>query len=421
MNDSKAKCGFDFGTSSTSVAVINNKTEIAGDREFTCLTFPSAVFYNHEEGGIDFGQNAIKSYLDLIPGRLMKSFKSLLGSSTYDSGTMIQGKMTAYETVLVTYVSHVKQQMENRLGNELSSVVIGRPVQFVDDDPEADSKAQSDLEKVFRKCGFENIEFEFEPVAASMSYVAQKEQGSNVILTVDIGGGTTDLSVITPDSAYGEDGERAKVSNTTGIHLGGDDFDKEISMRSVMTLLGLGSYFRHKPTLSIPTHYFFDMSQWNSIHNLYTRDSMSTIQDLSSQVIDKTGLQRMLKVIRDRSGHRILSSVEEAKIVLSDADSAQIDLSFVDSECSPQIYQHDLKSALREYLEKITQSIHDLLESCHVDLGAVDFVVCTGGSSKIPAIKNHLEELFGAEKIVQHDTFHSVAKGLALKADIVFA
>jgi hypothetical chaperone protein len=72
-------------------------------------------------------------------------------------------------------------------------VVLGRPVFFVDDDPAADQEAEDTLADVARKIGFKDVSFQYEPIAAAFDYESTIEK-EELVLIVDIGGGTSDFS-----------------------------------------------------------------------------------------------------------------------------------------------------------------------------------------------------------------------------------
>ncbi len=93
------------------------------------------------------------------------------------------------------FVGHLKKRLEEDAGAPVENVVLGRPVQFVDDDAEADAKAQGELEKAARAQGFKHIAFQFEPIAAALDY-EQKVTREELALIVDMGGGTSDFSIV---------------------------------------------------------------------------------------------------------------------------------------------------------------------------------------------------------------------------------
>ncbi len=408
MNGTNLICGFDFGTSNTSVAVKDASGTLV------CFSFPSAIFFDFEAKETLYGERALDSFYELIPGRLLTSFKSILGSKNYDSGTLVYGQQTSYESIITDYIKFVKQQVEQQIGAELSTVISGRPVHFVDEQKTADDKAQSDLERIFLNSGFKRVYFEFEPIAATESFLSDHPSLDKIVLTLDIGGGTSDFCLFQPTN---KQADTNAIMNTAGLHIGGDDFDKNLCMYSVMPLLGLNSYYKSKPDIKIANNFFLNMSSWNSIHNQYKNKHIQEVVQLSLQVSDNKGLHRLIRVMKERTGHQILNQVENAKIALSDQEITHIDLDFVESDLSLTLSQDDLNQALLKTVNKINLAIETLLSEAQLDQEAIGYVVCTGGTTLVPTLKNSLYNIFGQSRIIQHDTFSAVAKGLYLRAD----
>ncbi len=159
----------------------------------------------------------------------------------------------------------------------VDSVVCGRPVHFVDDDPVADAAAQKQLEGAVRAQGFKHVEFQFEPIAAALDYERQVT-GERLALIVDLGGGTSDFSVVrvSPERARAKD-RSGDILSTAGVHIGGTDFDRLLSMSKVMPELGLGTRTldgkRHLPVAP-----YYDLSTWHRINRLYTAQALRELR-----------------------------------------------------------------------------------------------------------------------------------------------
>jgi len=138
----EAACAIDFGTSNSAIAVLGSA---AGTRlvelEPGARTMPTAVFYL-VDGPDDsagpprlFGRAAIAAYVDGLDGRLMRSMKSILGSSLLDQTTEVGGgRGVKYRDVVAGYLRHLKRLAEAEVGAPITRAVLGRPVFFVDDD-----------------------------------------------------------------------------------------------------------------------------------------------------------------------------------------------------------------------------------------------------------------------------------------------
>ena len=189
-------CGLDFGTSNSTLGRIGaggqpDLLALEGDSR----TIPSVLFFGFEDDTLHFGRAAIAEYVSGADGRLMRSLKSVLGTALYGDTTRIKARRLGFGEIIGSFVGEVKRRAERELGDELTQVVMGRPVHFVDDDAAADAEAQSQLEAAVRAQGFEDIAFQFEPIAAALDYERQVNS-ERLALIVDLGGGTSDFSVV---------------------------------------------------------------------------------------------------------------------------------------------------------------------------------------------------------------------------------
>src|SRR5471032_264081 len=144
-------CGLDFGTSNSAIGVVRNDTAVLAPVEASNTLMPSAVFFDYEtKGRVLFGNEAIAAYVGRTEGRLMRALKSILGSPLIDEETTVGGRKVPFTHVVELLVRHLKAQAEAFAGQEITAVVHGRPVHFVDDDDKADARAQAVLEKIGR-------------------------------------------------------------------------------------------------------------------------------------------------------------------------------------------------------------------------------------------------------------------------------
>lgn len=200
-------CGLDFGTSNSTAAIALSGQDprllpLEGGR----VTIPSAIFFSFEDDEAYFGRRAISEYVTGADGRLMRSLKSVLGTALFADTTRVKRRAVQFSEILGQFVGELKLRSEMALGADIADLVVGRPVHFVDDDPAADLDAQRQLEGALRAQGFRHVEFQFEPIAAALDYEQQVSR-EELALVIDIGGGTSDFSVIRVSP------ERAKASD----------------------------------------------------------------------------------------------------------------------------------------------------------------------------------------------------------------
>src|SRR5215831_17123300 len=144
-------CGLDFGTSNSAIGVVCAGSAELAPLEAANTLMPSAVFFDYEtKGRVLFGNAAVEAYVGQTEGRLMRALKSILGSPLIDEETVLGGRKVPLREVVEIFVRHLKQKAEAFAGHEITRVVHGRPVRFVDDDEAADRRAQEVLEAIAR-------------------------------------------------------------------------------------------------------------------------------------------------------------------------------------------------------------------------------------------------------------------------------
>lgn len=412
-------CGIDFGTSNSTAAWSRPGQPAMLDLEGGKPTLPSVVFFHAEGAHVSYGRAALADYLEGHEGRLMRSLKSLLGSSMMDEHTEVAGRAVPFRRLLDQFIGELKRRADLAAGHCFASAVLGRPVFFVDGDPAADQRAQDTLEGAARRAGLQHIAFQYEPIAAAFDYESRTAR-EELVLVVDIGGGTSDFSLIRvgPDRARRAE-RRSDILASGGVHIGGTDFDKALSLARMMPELGLGSLL--KSGREVPSSHYFNLATWHTINLAYTKKAGLQIAELHRDAADKPRLERLQSVVRERSGHWLALQVEAAKIVLSSADSAQVDLGRVAAGQTVVLRRPDLDQAIAGLVMSIEQTVARLLGDAGVSADDIDTVFFTGGSSAVPLLRQRVLALLPQARSVEGDLFGSIGAGLALDAQRKFA
>ena len=417
-SDARA-CGIDFGTSNSTVGWCRSG---AGGTSSLLLpledgkpTLPSSIFFHAEDAHVSFGRAALADYLEGHEGRLMRSLKSLLGTSMMDGQTEIAGRALPFKDLLALFIGELKRRGERAAGREFTQAVLGRPVFFVDDDAVADQRAQATLEDVARKAGLRDVTFQYEPIAAAFDYESQISR-EELVLVVDIGGGTSDFALIRVGPQRAAKPERRDdILASGGVHIGGTDFDRALSLRCVMPLLGMGGLL--KTGLQIPSSLYFNLATWHTINLAYTRKALSDVNELQRQAVDKLAVARLQRLVSDRAGHWLAMQAEQAKIDLSSADSAHISLDRMgDTSDSVALHRADLDATITDQVDTVARKVADLLRDAGVAAAGVDTVFFTGGSSGVPLLRQKIVALMPTARCVEGDLFGSIGAGLALDA-----
>jgi hypothetical chaperone protein len=414
MNASPAgTLGIDFGTSNSAMAWLGPKGSARLiPLEGEALAMPSAVFYNAEDGTTHFGRDAIGHYLEGTEGRLMRSLKSLLGSPLLLETTQIGHQQIRLQDIIATFLAHLRERATQSLGAVPRHVVMGRPVHFVDDDPERDAQAEASLRQAVLSVGFDEVSFQLEPIAAALDYEQRLTQESTV-LVVDLGGGTSDFTVVRLGPERMRHADRSSdILATTGVHIGGTDYDRQLNLAQVMPLLG----YKHIGTAQreVPSRVFFDLATWHLIHWQYQPKAIAHAQTLRSNYSDMRLHERLMQVLTERHGHHIAHEVEQAKIrcSVSRADTG-IDLSVMAPGLQARLIAGDMQAQLQGLLARTVACARKCVQRAGLSGASLDAIYLTGGSSALSTFQQTLQAAFPGTTVVEGDLFGGVALGLA--------
>ncbi|MBC3862143.1 Hsp70 family protein [Undibacterium jejuense] len=415
-------CGVDFGTSNSTVGWHQANQPALLTLEQDKVTLPSVVFFNAEDDEVSYGRAALTNYLAGYEGRLMRSMKSLLGTSLMDGQTEVLGKSVPFRGLLAQFIGELKRRAETSAGLAFDYAVLGRPVHFIDDNRNADRIAQNTLEDIALAVGFKEVHFQFEPIAAAFDYESRiaKEE---LVLIADIGGGTSDFSLVrlSPERSHVLD-RSADILGNGGIHIGGTDFDKYLSLAQIMPLLGLGGRLSNQT--DIPSSYYFNLATWHTINQVYTqkvgRELLDVYRDIQNPEY-RMRFERLLNLVEDRDGHWLAIKSEEAKILLSDVDSIDLRLERLRSKqasasCSLVMEQKDLQSAVGHLSASIAGAVSQVIQDAGIRADQVDTVFFTGGSSGVRGLRQQIAAIVPDARKVEGDLFGSIGAGLGLDA-----
>ena len=423
-------CAIDFGTSNSAVAVPRagglKLVPLEGDQ----VALPTSVFYLAEGADLHslprrFGRTAIAAYVEGIEGRLMRSMKSVLGTALMSQHTDIgAGRSVSFADVIAGYLRHLKSAAEAHSGTPLRRVVMGRPVRFNDDDAEQDAQAQAALEAAARSVGFDEVAFQFEPIAAAFHFEAQAEREQRV-LVADIGGGTSDFSVVRVGPARRLLADRREdVLANHGIHIAGTDFDRRIELATVMRELGFGAYgppMQGQPAREVPSRVYFDLATWHLINTVSRPQRVAELRAMRVNYAQPEHHQRLMTVVTEHLGHALLGQAEQAKIDTAAGSTTVIDLGLVERHLQCEVRPEQTQAALKDDLHRIVATALETARLAGLAPAAVDALYFTGGSTGLRALTDALSAAFPTAQAVHGDRLASVATGLGLDAQRRFA
>ena len=352
--------GIDLGTTNSCVATIENGEPIVIANAEGARTTPSVVAFSKDGErliGITAKRQAVTN-----PDRTIISVKRHMGT---DWNTNIDDTDYTPQEISAFILQKLKADAEAYLGVEVKQAVITCPAYFTD----AQRKATKDAGRI---AGMDVLRIINEPTAAALAYGADKGD-DQTILVYDLGGGTSDVSVL---EIYNVDGQpQIEVKATAGNNkLGGDDFDDRV-------IEWLVSEFKRETGI--------DLSKDNQ--------AMS----------------------------RLKEAAEKAKIELSGTQSSQINLPFITmKDGNPEHLDMTLSRArfedlIAKHIEDTMAPTRQAMKDAGMKKGDVDKVILVGGSTRVPAVQTAIEKETGKAPYKGINPDEAVAMGAALQAGII--
>ena len=348
--------GIDLGTTNSCVAVMEGGNVTIIPNSEGARTTPSVVNIK-DNGEVVVGEIA-KRQAVTNPTSTVSSIKTHMGS---DYKVEIFGKKYTPQEISAKTLQKLKKDAEAYLGEEVKEAVITVPAYFTDSQRQATKDAGTiaglDVKRIIN-----------EPTAAALAYGLEKKKEEKV-LVFDLGGGTFDVSVLEIS-----DGVIEVISTAGNNHLGGDDFDNEI------------------------------------INWLVAEFKKETGIDLSN---DKMAYQRLK------------DAAEKAKKELSTLMETSISLPFITMDATgPKHLEMKLTRAkfndLTKHLVEATQGpTKTALKDADLSANQIDEILLVGGSTRIPAVQEWVENFFGKKPNKGINPDEVVAAGAAIQGGVL--
>ncbi|MEO8069834.1 MAG: Hsp70 family protein [Acidobacteriota bacterium] len=427
-SSSTAAVGIDFGTTNSSIAIANadGSVQLARfpflgritDAYRSLLYFEPGPRHGPREARCWTGPAAIERYLAAeADGRLIQSLKSFLTSRDLQSTTVL-GRRRSVEELIARILTDLREEASRQFGVEVRSATVGRPVRFVGATSEDDNAfAERRLMAAFRQAGYEDVTFEFEPVAAAHHYESTLDH-DELILIGDFGGGTSDFSLIRVGPSVRRRGRtNADLIGTSGVGLAGDAFDAQIVRHLVSPALGAGTSIRSMDKiLSVPAWPYTSLERWHHLSFLKTREVIDMLERIEAQALQPAMLRSLIHIITNDLGYQLHRSVQHLKSALSNANEAGFEFTDGDTALRARVTRADFESWIAEDLLQIEGCVDSLFDQTGVVAGDIDAVFLTGGSSFVPAVRQIFTTRFGEHRLRSGQEFTSVAMGLARQA-----
>jgi hypothetical chaperone protein len=415
------RIGLDLGTTNSAIGVLGDdgKVELARFPHEAGVsdTFRSILYFRSGDRPVA-GPRAIDAYLAAeSEGRLIQSMKSYLADRTFQA-TSIFGRTTSLVALLGLLVRELRADAEKVFGPLGSRAVVGRPVHFASERNEEDEQlATTRLREALASAGFDDVELEYEPVAAAQYYESTLDH-DELVLIADFGGGTSDFSLIRVGPGQRGLGVKRVVGND-GVGIAGDALDSRLMHKLVAPSLGLGTTYRAlmgDKELPVPVWIYSRLLRWHHLSFLKTKKNIDLLEGIASQSRDDGAIRALLHVIENDRGYELYRAIERTKVALSSAEEARFTFHDSPLEIELPVTRAQFEEWIREDTEKMASCVDGLLARVGALPRDVDQVFLTGGSSLVPAVRRIFESRFGAERIRAGGELISVASGLALRA-----
>lgn len=409
--------GIDFGTTNTVGA-----TTAVGEQP-TVLThegiasFPSILCFYEEEG--EFGKTELKTaagaaafdaYAAYAPDcRLIQSFKNHLGSKSV-SETSILGRRFTVDQLTGAFLRHFRTQVMGREDGLNETIYAGRPVRFWGNDPD-DALATTRLRSAYGLAGFPKLEFVNESLAAAYFHVVGKP-GSTTCLVADLGGGTSDFSIVRV--IHTDAGITVEPLAQKGIGIAGDTLDYRIVQNVVSPVLGYGTYFSSfGKRLPVPKHIYSRFERWSEISTLKAHKTLADLRKIEEGSEHPDRIAALLAIIEGELALDLYRAVGKAKTALSSSEKTEFCFQGDGVDIRQTIHRQEFDAWIASDIEKIVNCMDETVRQADLTEAGIDSVFITGGTSFVPAVKASISSRFRSGTVVAGDEFVSVASGLA--------
>ena len=406
------KYGLDFGTSNSVISFNDGKTvavlpiePMSESKEI----MPSLWYFYFDEELWSFGKSAYDQYKETLgEGRLIQSLKKHLSDPSLRS-TYVYKRNVDFDELVMLYLREMKEKADKLTGENIKTVTIGKPVNFT-----KSGKNELALKRIkdgARNAGFDEISFMFEPLAATHSLKKDFTEEAN-IFTLDIGGGTTDISIVRVST----DGKRDEVLTTQGINIGGVDFDGRILRHRLLQYFGDGLRYDGSKMEGgeFPRALLFPLTDRYKIFTLAnSRKYLEDVKRATYGLLDPEGKTGALEyLIHEQVGLELFDAIESAKKELSQSSCATVSFQKGPITIEELITREEFEQYISDYTEKISDLVKTSLDAAKVEPENINKIVLVGGSSKIPVFRSMVNDFFPDAEILGINEMTSIAHGL---------
>jgi hypothetical chaperone protein len=202
---------------------------------------------------------------------------------------------------------------------------------------------------------------------------------------------------------------------TDGVPVGGDLLDQRLVMGRLLPHFGEGATLGAR-RLPFPTHVLDHLSEWQTIIELTQPHYLDIIEEAIAIGDRPQELKALRSLVRQNYGLPMYEAVEKAKVRLSEAESTVLSMHMGEIAFDERIPRWDFERLIGPDVRAVEKCIDRALDAAGLAPDAIDVVLRTGGSSRVPRFVKMLADKFGAAKLQEMDVFTGVASGLGVAA-----
>lgn len=414
--------GIDFGTSNSSVTIWDvDRRQLVRDPHIAGVESSFMYFpYQLRRDPPLIGDAAKQQYVqDRMRGRFFQAIKTILPNRTFTE-TVVNNQVFQLEDLIAFFLRHLKAKADLVTGQDVKRVVMGRPAVF-STVPEEDALAQARLERAAQLAGFEEIRFQFEPIAAAFAYESRIARPERVLVG-DFGGGTSDFSVVQLNPARQGLVDRAgDILATGGLPVAGNRYDSATMWHKLTPHFGRGAtYESWGRQVEVPDTLHRQICQWDQIVFLRNAPKLDLIWRLARLSSDPGAFDRLESLVKDNQGFAVFQMIEGAKIALTTADEAPLRFTHPRIPIDQRLTLEEFNRNTANLTGEIVGYLDRFLADARIDPAGIETVFLTGGTSLVRSLRGEFAQRFGVERLRDGGEFTSVGDGLALSAPLFF-
>lgn len=414
--------GIDFGTANSAASLRFESGDIsllplegvAGSSADVDALFKSLLFFPTRLEAF-FGAQAIEQYFERDrEGRFFQSIKRLLPNPEFQ-GTTVHGKYVSLEELIARFLTEMKRRIELQIGQPIDElpVMMGRPARY-SLDAERESLATARFQKACTQAGFKNYRLIDEPTAAALTYTSSLPK-NEIVLVADLGGGTSDFTLMSVGSQ-----QKTQVLSVHGIPVAGDSLDSIFFQHKINRYFGAEIRYKRpfsENILTLPSTFIKRLPKWHHHAFLKEKSIWEFLKNLHRELVDprdKVYLDYLLTLIEDNLGYSLHQRVEELKVALSQNDRALFSFRSHPIEIEFEVLRSEYLAIIQPCIDAIAGTASETMKLAKVDASDIHSVYFTGGTSKVPAVREAVLALCPQARLVEKEAFTSVATGLAM-------